>query len=124
MKKRGGFTFLEIMVVMVVIAVLATIAIPTYSNFVKRAKRVEAQQSLSEIGKRETVYFIDNGVYSNDLVAVGFDTTKLKYYTISVAVGVPPDSFVATATGNIDRDGDLDVWTIDETTNLNHVSID
>jgi len=120
MKNRGGFTMVELVIVIAIVGVLAAIAMPTYFDFIKKAKRVEAQQALSEVAKKEGIHLFDNDVYSNDLIAIGFDMDRLKYYNVSIIL-LPHDKFLAIAMGNIDRDALLDVWIIDETTNLVHV---
>lgn len=122
MKKRDGFTLIELVIVIAIVGVLAAIAMPTYFDFIKKAKRVEAQQALSEVAKKEGIYHFDHDVYSGELDAIGFDMSRLKYYNITLLVTF--DGFLAIAMGNIDRDADLDVWIIDETTNLVHIIVD
>jgi type IV pilus assembly protein PilE len=46
MKKRNGFTLIELMIVIVVIAILAAIALPSYQNYVTKSKIKEAQSNL------------------------------------------------------------------------------
>lgn len=46
MKTVNGFTLIELMIVIVIIAILAVIALPSYQNYVTRAKIKEAQSSL------------------------------------------------------------------------------
>lgn len=55
---------------------------------------------------------------------IGYNpTSPLKYYSVKIDT---PDSqsFIVTASGNIDWDADLDIWTIDEKRTLLHVSSD
>ena len=48
MKRERGFTLLELMVVVTVVAILAGLAMNSYTEQVRKSKRSEAMQGLSE----------------------------------------------------------------------------
>lgn len=52
MKKREGFTLIEMMVVVVIIGILVAIAFPSYQQYVLRSHRVEARNTLQTIAQR------------------------------------------------------------------------
>lgn len=57
MKKINGFTLIELMIVVVIMAILAAIALPSYQNYVTRAKIKEAQSNLIALSlSAENVY--------------------------------------------------------------------
>jgi type IV pilus assembly protein PilE len=88
--KSKGFTLLELMIVVAVIAILATIAVNSYTEQVRRGKRAEAKQALSDLQLREEKYRADNPKYGtiDQLTGSSAATTgynnALKYYTISI----------------------------------------
>ena len=43
---KNGFTLIELMVVIGIVAILVALAMPSYSNYVRKANRGEAQQLL------------------------------------------------------------------------------
>lgn len=68
-----GFTLVELMVVIVIISLLAMVAIPSYNTSVSKARRADAQSTLSGFANSMERYFTENnGSY---LGAAGTDGT-------------------------------------------------
>lgn len=61
MKKRYGFTIVELIVVIVVIAILVSIVIVAYGNVQKRARDTIRKQDVETIAKAIEIYDSDNG---------------------------------------------------------------
>ena len=70
-KRTGGFTLLEVMIVVVIVGILAAIALPSYSNYVKRTNRSQAKQFLQDIANREEQYRLDQRAYTATLGSGG-----------------------------------------------------
>jgi len=47
-RKNGGFTLIEIMITVAIVALLASIAIPSYQEQVRKARRVDAMELLTD----------------------------------------------------------------------------
>ena len=63
-KREGGFTLIELMVVVALIAVLATIAIPSFFREASKSKAEgEVSALFAELRVREEAYHLENGAY-------------------------------------------------------------
>ena len=124
LKRKGGFTLIELMIVVAIIGILAAVAYPSYIDYVKRANRSAAQQLMMKIASREEQYMLDARAYTTALTGAGsiglgatdddFTCTAAQCangkYTITVALiaGPPPGyTITATAAGAQATDGNL-----------------
>ena len=63
LKKREGFTLIELMIVVAIIGILAAIAIPNFIKFQLRSKASESKINLAAIRTSEESYFAEAGTY-------------------------------------------------------------
>jgi prepilin-type N-terminal cleavage/methylation domain-containing protein len=57
MRRRGGFTLIELMIALAIVAALAALALPGYHRFQLRSKAAEARANLASIATAENAYF-------------------------------------------------------------------
>jgi general secretion pathway protein G len=75
MRRRSGFTLIELMVVLSIIALLLTIALPRYLSSVERAREATLKQSLAIVREAIDKFYADHGRYPNELV----ELERLRY---------------------------------------------
>jgi type IV pilus assembly protein PilA len=61
---KSGFTLIELMIVVAILGILAAIAIPAFVTYIRRAKTVEATESLSKMFDAAATYYARERVFS------------------------------------------------------------
>jgi type IV pilus assembly protein PilE len=97
MKAQKGFTLVELMVVVIIVSILAAVAIPSYQDYVVRAKIPDATSSLASKRVHMEQFYQDNRTYVGGPGCTA-DTTTSKYFDFSCATapGVAPTLTVYT----------------------------
>jgi type IV pilus assembly protein PilE len=105
-KGKSGFTILELMIVLAIIALLVALAYPTYTDYVRKAKRGEAQQLLMNWSINQEIWRSSNPEYAKDQVGELPKPTHGSY-TFSLPVrSAIAFTLRATATGDQLNDKD------------------
>ncbi len=74
--KNRGFTLIEIMIVVAILGVIFAIAMPSYNNYVSKARRADAMTLLIQIMNAQERYYIEERSYTVDLTETGFASKK------------------------------------------------
>lgn len=86
-KKQRGITLIELLITVAIMGVLGAIAYPSYTSFVQKSNRAEAQKELLQLANVMEQYFSDHRVYTDKLTKLGksADTyvTESGNYTMS-----------------------------------------
>lgn len=105
---RTGFTLIELMVVVAIIAILTMLAVPSFVNFIAKAKRAEVYANLHALYAAQKAYWAEHGTYTMQLAgphSLGWQPTGYRgggaqenfYYTY----GVPGSEGVNYFTGKL-----------------------
>lgn len=98
---KKGLTLIELLIVIIIVGILAAIAIPSYTNYLIRARRADAKAALEQVRASQEMWRAEHGSYSTDITqlqtSAGAPATSIsKYYNWEFTV-VNANSFTARA---------------------------
>lgn len=70
MKKRGGFTLIEVLVVATIISLLASIGFVSYTTFSKQSRDARRKTDLENVRSALELYRSDNDYYPQNLLTI------------------------------------------------------
>jgi prepilin-type N-terminal cleavage/methylation domain-containing protein len=123
MKRKSGFTLIEMLITIAVMGVIVAIALPQYSKYVARSRQQDAKAQLMAVRQAQEIYKLQYGTYTTITANLsGWKGTSGRYtFAVTAAAAT---TFSASATGNIDGDSTNDVWTMDQDGSLLNTSND
>ena len=124
LKQQRGFTLMEVMVTVAIVGILAAIAFPSYQDSLRKSRRTDAKNALTQAVANMERYYNQNNTYLNATMCTstpticatlgtctgGICTSTERNYTIALA-GITATAFTITATpqGAQAVDGALDI---------------
>jgi type IV pilus assembly protein PilE len=87
MKTKRGFTLLELMIVVGIVAILAAVALTAYNKQIRKSRRAEAKQVISDYALREEAYRATHATYTTTISTLlnGGTASSLIYYTVALS---------------------------------------
>ena len=87
MRRRSGFTLIELMIVVAIIGILAAVAIPKFANLIRKSGEGQVKGNLGALKSALPIYYGDmEGVYQADFYSL---TIGGKYLGAIASVKTP-----------------------------------
>lgn len=104
-----GFTLIEVMIVVLIAGILAAIAAPAYQDYVRKARRSDAMDTMLSLQNQQERYRANNTEYGDE-ADLGLDEpvpTVEGFYTVQISANTATGyTLVATALGDQANDTD------------------
>jgi len=119
LQKYRGMTLIELLISVAIVGILGAIAYPSYTSYIVKSNRIEAQRELAKMANKMEQYFNDHRTYTasmNDL-GMGNDpyVTESGMYSIDTSIQTATTfTLTATARGTqVTNDQDCTTLSID-----------
>lgn len=101
MRRRTGFTLIELMIAIAIVAILAAVAVPSYSEYVRRGRVVDATSQLAGMRIKMEQYFQDKRSYVGACTpGVAPKPASTPSFTFDCDDPAPPSDTAYTVTAN------------------------
>lgn len=101
-----GFTLIEVMIVVAILGILAAIAIPQYTEYIRNARRADAQAVLMELAQEAERHYTRLNTYTGYTVSAATTSRASAFYQFTESIPSGGQSLLITATPTGAQTGD------------------
>jgi type IV pilus assembly protein PilE len=102
MDRHKGFTLIEILIAVAAIAIIVAVAMPSYSNYVRRAKLQEAATNLLTLNLKQKLFWNDHESYGQADCGVGALPAPTQHFSYVCNINNSQQGYIITAKGQGD----------------------
>jgi len=102
--KLRGFSLVELMIVVAIVAILVALALPSYTRYVRKANRGDAQQLLLNWANNKEIWRANNTTYDDGGVIANPSMSPATYVFSSSDITATTYTLIATPQGDQAKD--------------------
>lgn len=99
-REYGGFSLMELVIAVAIVGILASIALPSYADYVKRARRAEARTALLDAAQFMQRFYAANNRYDTAVLPAALQRVPqdgTQTYTVRIAAGITRTTYTLEA---------------------------
>jgi len=100
-RKRGGFTLIELVVVLAILGILISLAVPRYLGARKKAYKAEAENVLQEVRTLEWAYYQQFNLFDTSGTSIGFAAPGGMHWNAPAITGTAAALVTISMTGAV-----------------------
>ncbi|HET8998401.1 MAG TPA: type II secretion system protein [bacterium] len=100
-RKRGGFTLIELVVVLAILGILIALAVPRYLGARKKAYKAEAENVLQEVRTLEWAYYQQYNLFDTSGTSIGFAAPGGMHWNSPTVTGTAPALVTIIMSGSV-----------------------
>lgn len=116
MRKKSGFSLIEILIALVIIAILIVAISPAFNSYILRSNRSDAIKSLAAMQVAEEKWRVNNTSYTTTIANIsptGSGASIDSHYTLAIgSASASAYTLTATPTGSQAGDTDCALFTL------------
>jgi len=123
LRRKKGFTLIELMTVVIIVGILASVSVPLYRAQIKKAIASEGTALVGSVRSSERIYYAEHTAYTDDKDVLNLETFDNKYFDwgdVTITLTGSGTGFSAEAAGRADSAADGITVTINETGDITY----
>jgi len=116
---KKGFTLMELMITLVIVGILTTIAVPSYKDYIMRARRSDGKSALMDLASQMERFYSERNTYVGATIGGGganevrsSPTSTDGWYTLAITTQTASNFTIQASPNNAQATADTTCQTL------------